>query len=129
MQNTMVRGGGRSAGEKNKNRSWGKNWKRGMKREENYIKKGRKGLKNASFWAINSKPLTLDLWPLWYYRYYRCKILAEQRSTVDVRFLDVGGMERLVLFFSINLFPFAQFNCWYSLYYFLFFSCILVFLP
>jgi len=29
------------------------------------------------------------------YRYYRCKILAEQRSTVDVRFLDVGGMERL----------------------------------
>ena len=23
--------------------------------EENYIKKGEKGLKNASFWAINSK--------------------------------------------------------------------------
>ena len=25
------------------------------KNEENYIKKGGKGLKNASFWAINSK--------------------------------------------------------------------------
>ena len=25
------------------------------KKEENYIKKGGKGLKNASFWAINSK--------------------------------------------------------------------------
>ena len=25
------------------------------KKEENYIKKGEKGLKNASFWAINSK--------------------------------------------------------------------------
>ena len=27
------------------------------KKEENYIKKGGKGLKNASFWAINSKNL------------------------------------------------------------------------
>ena len=26
-----------------------------MKKEENYIKKGEKALKNASFWAINSK--------------------------------------------------------------------------
>ena len=26
-----------------------------MKKEENYIKRGGKGLKNASFWAINSK--------------------------------------------------------------------------
>ena len=25
------------------------------KKEENYIKKGGKGLKNASFWAVNSK--------------------------------------------------------------------------
>ena len=25
------------------------------KKEENYIKKGGKGLKNASFWTINSK--------------------------------------------------------------------------
>ena len=28
--------------------------KRGKKKEENYINKGGKGLKNASFWAINS---------------------------------------------------------------------------
>ena len=27
------------------------------KKEENYIKKGGKGLKNASFWAINSKKI------------------------------------------------------------------------
>ena len=27
------------------------------KKEENYIKKGEKGLKNASFWAINSKKI------------------------------------------------------------------------
>ena len=40
MQNIMVRGG------KNKNQE---------KKEENYTKKGGKGLKNASFWAINSK--------------------------------------------------------------------------
>ena len=26
-----------------------------MKKKENHIKKGGKGLKNASFWAINSK--------------------------------------------------------------------------
>ena len=29
--------------------------KKKEKKEENYIKKGRKGLKNASFWAINSQ--------------------------------------------------------------------------
>ena len=29
--------------------------KRERKKEENYFKKGVKGLKNASFWAINSK--------------------------------------------------------------------------
>ena len=28
---------------------------REIKREENYMKKGEKGLKNASFWVINSK--------------------------------------------------------------------------
>ena len=28
------------------------------KKEENYIKKGGNGLKNASFWAINSKNST-----------------------------------------------------------------------
>ena len=31
-----------------------KNEKRKRKKEENYIKKGGKGLKIASFWAINS---------------------------------------------------------------------------
>ena len=31
-----------------------------MKKEENYIKKGEKGLKNASFWAINSKNLFVE---------------------------------------------------------------------
>ena len=38
--------------------------KKKEKKEENYIKKGRKGLKNASFWAINSKnrPLPSKLW-------------------------------------------------------------------
>ena len=44
--------------------SWGRNIKLGVrgkyekgerKKEENCIKKGGKGLKNASFWAINSK--------------------------------------------------------------------------
>ena len=32
-----------------------KNEKGKRKKEENYIKKGEKGLKNASYWAINSK--------------------------------------------------------------------------
>ena len=42
MKNTMVRGGGEwSAGEKNE--------KGERKKEENYINKGEKGLKNASF--------------------------------------------------------------------------------
>ena len=41
-----------SWGEKNK--SLGKNEKGERKKEENYIKKWEKGLKNASFWAINS---------------------------------------------------------------------------
>ena len=36
-------------------KSSGKKGKRGKKTEENYIKNGGKGLKNASFWAINSK--------------------------------------------------------------------------
>ena len=43
MQNTMV-GVGMAAG--------GKNEKRERKREENYIKKGGKGLKNASFFGL-----------------------------------------------------------------------------
>ena len=37
-----------------KNGSWEKNEK-GGKKEKNYIIKGEKGLKNASFWTINSK--------------------------------------------------------------------------
>ena len=41
------KGGGLSAGEKNE--------KGERKKEENYIKKGEKGLKSASFWVINSK--------------------------------------------------------------------------
>ena len=59
MQNTMVRGEGEwSAGEKIKIRSQGKKMKKGKeKKEENYIKKGGKGLKNASIWAINSKKM------------------------------------------------------------------------
>ena len=41
---------------KNEIRSKGKKMKKGKeKKEENYIKKGGKGLKNASFWAIISK--------------------------------------------------------------------------
>ena len=28
-------------------------------------------------------------------RYYRCKITREQRNTVDVKLLDVGGTERV----------------------------------
>ena len=43
MQNTMVRGGGNEKGER--------------KKEENYIKKGERGLKNASPWAIISKKI------------------------------------------------------------------------
>ena len=56
MQNTMVRGAGVEM------ISWGKkievrekNEKGERKKEGNYIKKGEKGLKNAPFWAINSK--------------------------------------------------------------------------
>ena len=50
MQNAMVRGGGHGQlGKKIKIRKL----KRERKKEENYIKKGGKGLKNASFWAIN----------------------------------------------------------------------------
>ena len=46
MQNTMVRGGELSAGEKKiKIRSKGKKCKRGKKEEENFIKKGEKALK------------------------------------------------------------------------------------
>ena len=33
--------------------------KKGKKKEENYIKKWEKGLKNASFWAINSPAANL----------------------------------------------------------------------
>ena len=57
MQNTMVRGWGKwPAGEKIKIRSKGKKNEIGeRKKEETYIRKGEKGLKNASFWAINSK--------------------------------------------------------------------------
>ena len=40
---------------KNKNQKLGeKNQKGERNKEENYIKKGEKGLKNAYFWAINS---------------------------------------------------------------------------
>ena len=55
MQNTMVRGGEMA--------SWGKKMKLGVreknekgerKKEENYTKKGKRGLKNESFWAIIS---------------------------------------------------------------------------
>ena len=49
MQNTMVRGGGREmASRKMKLGVRGKKWKGERKKEENYIKKGGKGLKNAS---------------------------------------------------------------------------------
>ena len=50
----MVRGGGNGQpGIKMKLGVKEKIFKRG-KKEENYIKKGRKGLKNTSFWAIKS---------------------------------------------------------------------------
>ena len=29
------------------------------------------------------------------FRYYRCKVVQEQRATVDVRLLDIGGTERV----------------------------------
>ena len=49
----MVRGGGWPAG--GKKLKLGVRGKKGKdKKEENYTKKGRKGLKNASFWTINS---------------------------------------------------------------------------
>ena len=50
MQNTMVRGGEWPAQEKKLGKE---NEKGERKKEENYIKKGGKGHKNASFWAIN----------------------------------------------------------------------------
>ena len=50
----MVRGGGWPAGEKNKLGVGGR--KKGeRKKKKNYINKGGKDLKNACFWAINSK--------------------------------------------------------------------------
>ena len=51
MQNTKVRGG-RTAGEKMKLGVREKNEKGEIKKEENYIKKGERNLKNASPWAI-----------------------------------------------------------------------------
>ena len=55
MQNTMVRGEGEcSAG--GKKLQLGEKMKKGKeKRRKITLKKGGKGLKNASFWAINSK--------------------------------------------------------------------------
>ena len=47
MQNTMVARG--------KSEDLAKNLKWERKAEENYINNGGKGLKNASFWVINSK--------------------------------------------------------------------------
>ena len=48
-------GGNGQPGEKMKLGVRENNEKRERKKEENYIKKGGKGLKNASFWVINSK--------------------------------------------------------------------------
>ena len=51
--------------------SWGRNIKLGVrgkyekgerKKEENYIKKGEKDLKNASFWAVISKNFTAGIY-------------------------------------------------------------------
>ena len=56
MQNTMVRGREWPAGEKMKLGVRERKSEKGeRKKEENYIKKGGKGLKNVSFWAIISK--------------------------------------------------------------------------
>ena len=55
MQNTMVRKGGGMVSWGKKNLELGKNEKGKEKKEENDMKKGEKGLKNASFLAINSK--------------------------------------------------------------------------
>ena len=56
MQNTMVRGGGNGQpGKKMKLGVREKNEKGERKKEENYIKKGERGLKNASPWAVISK--------------------------------------------------------------------------
>ena len=56
MQNTMVRGGLMVSWEKNKNKELREKMKRGKeKRRKITFKKGGKCLKNASFWAINSK--------------------------------------------------------------------------
>ena len=58
MQNTMVRGGD-SHFEKKCKLGLGKK----IKKEENYIKKGGKGLKNASYWAIDSKKRMHNIYP------------------------------------------------------------------
>ena len=52
----MVGVGGKKmiAGEKKNGDIRGKNGKGERKTDENYIKNGEKGLKNASFWVINS---------------------------------------------------------------------------
>ena len=51
----MVGVGGKKmiAGEKKNGDIRGKNGKGERKTDENYIKNGEKGLKNASFWVIN----------------------------------------------------------------------------
>ena len=55
MQNTMVGGGGEwPLRKKIRNEElWEKNEKGEGKREDNYIKNGGKGFKNASFWVVN----------------------------------------------------------------------------
>ena len=59
MQNTMVRGGGNGQpGKKMKLGVREKNEKGERKKEENYIKKGERGLKNASPWAVISKKIS-----------------------------------------------------------------------
>ena len=59
MQHTMVvvdmGGGGCPLGKNKRLRVRGKNEKGERKTEENYINNGEKGLKNSSFWVINSK--------------------------------------------------------------------------
>ena len=53
---------------KNKNQELGKKMKRGRKKKENHTIKGEKGLKNASFWAINFAPPTATTYLLALYR-------------------------------------------------------------
>ena len=78
-------------------------WKKkekGNKKEkkENYIKKGRKGLKNASFWTINRPPQTF---------WSGNKILSRKRGGDDqnAQYIPLGTCEYLGIALLGQLLP------------------------